>query len=141
MSSLAPSFKHVSTVFSQVEYKRQNVLPSQFEVPLRVELKLVDNPDLPKRLQINLGVQCDDSNPVSFLLVAVGLFDYTQTPDNPTKQQKIDFLRQSGLSIVWPTMLRMIHFLNLETGTSQLKISPSIDFPIDELEKLYLAKE
>ncbi len=141
MSSLAPSFKHVSTVFSQVEYKRQNVLPSQFEVPLRVELKLVDNPELPKRLQINLSVQCDDSGPVSFLLIAVGLFDYVQSSENPAKQQKMDFLRQSGLAIMWPTLLRMLHFLNLETGTSQLNISPAIDFPIDELEKLYLAKE
>lgn len=139
MPSLAPSFKHVSTVFSQVEYKRQNVLPAQFEIPLRVELKIVDNPEQPKRLQINLSVQCADAGPISFLLVAVGLFDYVQSSDTPTKQQKIDYLRQSGLAIMWPTMLRMIHFLNLETGTSQLNISSTFEFPIDDLERSYLA--
>ena len=139
MSSLATNFKHVSTVFSQVEYKRQNVLPPQFDLPLRVELKIVDNPELPKRLQINLGVQCDDSGPISFLLVAIGLFDYTQSSENPTKQQKIDFLRHSGLAIMWPSVVRMIRLLNLETGVGQLNIAPSIDFPIDELERLYLA--
>jgi hypothetical protein len=135
-----PHFRHISTVFAKIAFSRKPDIPETVSVSLNIQIKIVDNASLPQRLQVNLRTQTnDDADGVNLQIEAIGLFDYVGTDAAPTKQEKIDFLRERGLHIVWQSIAHMTIITTAEMGMSPLKLFTPDDFGIEPLEQKYLA--
>ena len=134
-----PNFHHDSTVISQVTFSRKPNVPETITVQLNIQIKIVDNANLPQRLQVNLRAQTNDIEDINFQLEAIGLFDYVNPDTAPTKQEKLDFVRERGLYIVWQSIAHMARLITAEMGISPLNLRTPDIFITDQLEQNYLA--
>jgi len=117
-------FTLVNAFFITLHFERGSTLPDALEMPLEIQIKVVDK-DFP-RFQINLRNKTQDQSPLKLDLELVGLFEYIG--DNPEQGRGLinDFIREKGLNMLWPYVSQMTRMITSQMGMNPLNIRTPI---------------
>lgn len=118
-------FKMTQAFFKEVSVKRAPRLPDPIELPVAVEILILDR-DIPERLEIALRFITvgDDEQPISLHLELIGIFDLIEGQEAPEPRVIRDFLHNQALHMLSPLIAQMVR------QTTSMMGMPPINIPI-----------
>lgn len=130
-------FTHTSTIFSKIEFNRQSQIPAELDLPINIQVKIVDNEKFPKRLQFNIQISSQDKEELKFTIEAIGIFEAEVVP---TKVQKIEYLSQRGVYLIWGPVGQLVQYVTSQMGMNPINIRTPKNIDLSTLARDYIGE-
>lgn len=120
-------FSIQNVIFKSVHISREGQVSTPLDIQLFSEIKVREQ-ERPDLLQVDLRVTSSEDSPVTLQLEVVGLFRLIEGEEQPDKAAIHQFVFNTGVFSLWPTMSYMVRTVTTHMGMSPLSVNMPVDF-------------
>lgn len=114
-------FRLEHAFFRTLEFHREPSVPPQLNVDFSVQIK-VHSEQFPDRLEIDLKVETQEEQPLTFCLELIGIFTLVEGEPKPDREILPKFVNERALHVLWPYLTQVISQATVQMGINPLKI-------------------